>query len=132
MEVTDEFIEETFMRDLFRSEIYNIVFDYINEDINDKENLLQIINETNFKKVLLDDCSYNIRFNDEIECMCYFNIVSLWTLIEYIRKQNNITKYMGNISNQTMVQKCNLAWSWIAEDIITYEWDNIVECYQNR
>jgi hypothetical protein len=140
MEVTNEFSEETFLRDLFRTEIYGIAFHYIDcMEINkDTENILQIINERNLKQCIIDDIGCDVRFEDQIDCIQYFDIVSLWNVVEYIRKKSDITVditgCLGKISiaNQSMVDKCNCAFNWIIEDIIENEWNDIVECYQNR
>ena len=143
----ENFMERTFMCDIFRKEIYGVLFECIDkecaeimeENENDQnptkinEILYSILNEEEFRyELLYEEFTNKPRFEDQIDCITYFDIVSIWNLIEYVRKQNNISKYMGDISNQTMIQKCSLAWAWIAEYIVENEWEDIIECYRNR
>ncbi len=141
-----DFPEKVFLQDIFRKEIYAILFECIdkeyNEILDENENdenldkinkiLYSIINEDEFRyELLYEEFTNKPRFEDQIDCITYFDLIALWNVVEYVRKKN-ILMYMGNISKQTMVQKCNLAWAWIAEDIIENEWEDIIECYQNR
>jgi hypothetical protein len=141
-----QFSEQVFLQDIFRKDIYAIVFDYIDKEYNDimEENeieknldkinkiLSSIINEEEFRyEVLYEEFTNKPRFEDQIDCITCFDSIALWNIVEYIRKKNNLM-YMGNISKQNMIQKCSLAWAWIAEDIIENEWDDIIECYQNK
>lgn len=141
-----QFSEQAFLQDIFRKDIYAIVFDYIDKEYNDimEENeieknldkinkiLSSIINEEEFRyEVLYEEFTNKPRFEDQIDCITCFDSIALWNIVEYIRKKNNLM-YMGNISKQNMIQKCSLAWAWIAEDIIENEWEDIIECYQNK
>lgn len=143
LEISD-FPEKIFLQDIFRKDIYAIVFDCIDKEYNeileeneqnlDKMNeiLYSIINEDDFRyEVLYEEFTNKPRFEDQIDCITCFDSIALWNIVEYIRKKNNLM-YMGNISKQNMIQKCSLAWAWIAEDIIENEWEDIIECYQNR
>jgi hypothetical protein len=141
----DEFMERTFMFNLFRKEIYIIAFEYIDKEYNiiktyegvdetrDKEQIFEvlysILNDGDFKYDIAEEISNTQRFKDQIDCICYFDVVSLWNLIEYLRIAN---RYNYIQRTQTMVENCNLAWSIIAEYIIENEWEDIIECYRNN
>jgi len=134
-----DFPEKAFLQDMFRKEIYAILFQCIDEKYNEMLEHEQHVYKMNeilysiFKyELLYEEFANKPRFKDQIDCITYFDLIALWNVVEYVRKQNNISKNMGDISNQTMIQKCNLAWAWIAEYIVENEWEDIIECYQNK
>ena len=124
-------MEKEFLKDLFRSEIYEIIFNVFSDY--DIEEYNKLLSTPMFKyNILYEEFANKQKFQDQTDCIKYFDAFSLWNIVEYVRFKNVITEYSGDISYQSMIQKCNLSWSWIAEDIIEEEWGDIVKCYQER
>ena len=124
-------MEREFLKNLFRSEIYHIIFKVFNKY--DKKDFNELISTYMFKyNILYEEFANKPKFQDQIDCIKYFDAISLWNIVEYVRLKNVITEHMGDISYQSMIQKCNLSWLWIAEDIIEEECNDIIKCYQDK
>ena len=124
--------EQIFLQDFFRKEIYIILFNYFDDHSLDIEtsNLEEIdeIKRDICKKEFLEI----IRFEQEADCIVYFDVITLWNVIEYTRKLFQVMKISRNLLQQTTLDYCNVAWSMIAKTIVYDEWEDIIECYQNR
>lgn len=135
MSEMSDFPEKVFLQDMFRKEIYLIVFNYFDDNSLDVETLSNL---DNIDEIQHDLCKTVIseitRFEEQVDCIVYFDVITLWNVIEYTRK---MFQSMKNISSrhlleQTTLQNCNLAWGLIAKNIIYDEWEDIIDCYQNR
>ena len=126
--------EQIFLQDFFRKEIYIILFNYFDDHSLDIEtsNLEEIdeIKRDICKKEFLEI----IRFEQEADCIVYFDVITLWNVIEYTRKMFQVMKNISStkLLQQTTLQNCNLAWSMIAKEILYNEWEDIIECCRNR
>lgn len=118
---------------MFRKEIYIIIFNYFNDHSLNAETLSNIdideIQHDLYKTEFLEIA----RFEQESDCIVYFNVITLWNVIEYTRKMFRVIKISSrHLLEQTTLQNCNLAWTMIAKNIIYDEWEDIIDCYRNR
>lgn len=129
--------EQVFLQDIFRKDVYVIVFNFLDNHYIDAELLmkLQEIDIDEIKRELYKtEFLEIIRFEQQVDCIVYFDVIALWNVIEYTRKMFQVMKNISStkLLQQTTLQNCNLAWSMIAKEILYNEWEDIIECYQNR
>lgn len=127
--------EQVFLQDIFRKDVYVIVFNFFDNYI-DPEILmkLQEIDIDEIKRELYKtEFLENIRFEQQVDCIIYFDAIALWNVVEYTRNMFQVMKISSTkLLQQTTLQNCNLAWSMIAKEILYNEWEDIIECYRNR
>jgi hypothetical protein len=127
--------EQVFLQDIFRKDVYIIVFDFFDNYL-DPEILmkLQEIDIDEIKRELYKtEFLENIQFEQQVDCIIYFDVIALWNVVEYTRKMFQLMKISSTkLLQQTTLQHCNLAWSMIAKEILYNEWEDIIECYRNR